>query len=697
MIWNNGANVSSDSLPFNFQSPFVGGLVNPNVSQTSCLDRRRLQGASILTLLLAFVLVGGLQACGGGGGKVDSNAVLPTATPQPAAKGVVSGKVADFVKGRVVVGATVSDGTVSTKTASDGTYSLSVDPSGRKQITVTMPGYAELQRIVEVRSNATSPLDFSLLNSTQIEILDLSSGATLEVPNSSAQVALPANALVDSSGKAPAFPIKANLTPIDPTYDPRLMPGDYTDTSGGLIESFGALEAHFVDANGVKLNLATGKEATIRIPLASLYFDAPAPTTVPAYYYDAAQACWVKEGTLTLSGSGIDQYFEGTVKHFSVWNADDATATTCLKGTIYRNDLSTVVSGALVQAVGSDYAGTTSVLSASDGTFTIQVKAGAHITLKASQGILVSPAPDLAIATPGAGTNCTTVSQSVKQGSSTVTLNGLIVDGYLNLTGRLRDFSPSIPYVNATLTPPVDVSTSTAFFDPTTPWINPDFECRYGSHWGGMVKVDLGTDGNPVYNNPAFTSSLIHSKASFDAWWHDFPSPHGINDATPYEEDYSIPLTPTLTDPNTYTYLNDAQFPIDGKLQGNYIYNNPGDGNTGGVNNGKSSGHNFHYTYKIHTTFTYKKGQQFTFKGDDDVWVFINKKLVIDLGGVHSSLEKTVSLDTMKTDETTPQAVPLIEGQTYDFDFFYCERHTTESHMRITTSIPLHNPAPIPQ
>jgi len=83
--------------------------------------------------------------------------------------------------------------------------------------------------------------------------------------------------------------------------------------------------------------------------------------------------------------------------------------------------------------------------------------------------------------------------------------------------------------------------------------------------------------------------------------------------------------------------------------------------------------------FELHTWFTYAQGQVFDFSGDDDVWVFINKKLAIDLGGVHSQASDSVNLDYLG----------LTSGYTYPLDFFFCERHVTESNLVISTSIKL--------
>lgn len=101
-----------------------------------------------------------------------------------------------------------------------------------------------------------------------------------------------------------------------------------------------------------------------------------------------------------------------------------------------------------------------------------------------------------------------------------------------------------------------------------------------------------------------------------------------------------------------------------------------------GCTQGRS--HNYHFTYELHSQFKYKGGEIFNFFGDDDLFIFIDGKLVTDLGGVHLPARASVNLDELG----------LTSGETYDFDLFFAERHTTQSAFQIETSIDLEQPSP---
>jgi fibro-slime domain-containing protein len=95
------------------------------------------------------------------------------------------------------------------------------------------------------------------------------------------------------------------------------------------------------------------------------------------------------------------------------------------------------------------------------------------------------------------------------------------------------------------------------------------------------------------------------------------------------------------------------------------------------------SPNNYGFTLEFHTNFTYQKGkgQVFNFRGDDDVWVFINGKKVIDLGGIHNAETALVNLDSVAG------AIGITDNRNYPLDFFYAERHCCSSSIRISTSL----------
>jgi fibro-slime domain-containing protein len=181
---------------------------------------------------------------------------------------------------------------------------------------------------------------------------------------------------------------------------------------------------------------------------------------------------------------------------------------------------------------------------------------------------------------------------------------------------------------------------------------HPDFEHVVAID-KGIVAQMLGADLKPVYAGGTAGTTTTTGKDNFDQWYRDVD---GIN----IRFEITIPLTQDPVRTGLYVYDSAAFYPIDDQGWGNQYLP-----------------HNHDFTTELHFNFPYRGGEVFTFRGDDDLFLFVNGTLVVDLGGVHDAQEQSVNLDQLG----------LEVGRTYRMDIFHAERHCCNSNFRIETTL----------
>jgi fibro-slime domain-containing protein len=155
------------------------------------------------------------------------------------------------------------------------------------------------------------------------------------------------------------------------------------------------------------------------------------------------------------------------------------------------------------------------------------------------------------------------------------------------------------------------------------------------------------------------------TQANFDEWYRYTPD---VN------QPFLVKLYFAPQPDGLFRFQSLTFFPVD----------NAGWGNTPGYS------HNFSFTTEVHTQFKYNGGETFTFDGDDDVWVFINNHLAVDVGGLHPKESGSVVLDNSAGD------LGIATGNVYNLDLFHAERHTPQSTFRIDTNLSFVNCGTVP-
>ncbi|BFU89774.1 MAG: hypothetical protein NTAFB01_09610 [Nitrospira sp.] len=328
-----------------------------------------------------FLILGLVGGCSGG--RFGGGASLPAS---PVA-GTVMGQVVSLADGLPVSGATVKTGIGTVTTSADGKFGVAAPAGARTVVHAEANGFAEAFLVARVTSGQATNLGVKLVPTGATVMVSVAEGDTVSVPNSPARVTIPANSLVPQTGGTSAETVAVSLTPINPAIDPNLMPGgfDGISASGGApqpIESFGAMLVDIRDNAGTRYTLARGKTSTIRIPLGT--HSANPPATVSLWFFDETAGVWKEEETATLQGMAPHQYYEGTVAHFSYWNADVTTERIFVIGCV-KDANGQPVANVLVRTEGIDYTGVATDLTAADGTFKVTMRQNSRAKLGLSE------------------------------------------------------------------------------------------------------------------------------------------------------------------------------------------------------------------------------------------------------------------------------------------------------------------------
>lgn len=282
---------------------------------------RRITLLSLVSLLILVVWSG-----------CNVESVAPDNTPKTVTT-TVAGQVVDE-SGKPVQGAQIAAYGKTAVTTQYGTFLIKgvAAPQERCLVKVSKSGYFDGFRAEQPLAGGITQMRIGLMSNAPQGSFPTSAGRTVTAPNSMASVAFPPNGYVTESGTPYAGEVSYVVRHLNPTapnfFD--FFSGDFQGvrTDGSMTEmlSYGVLQVELTGANGEKLNLATGKKATVNYPLPSK-MTTDAPAEMPLWWFDGTKGMWKEEGKAVRQGN----FYTGTVSHFTPWNCDYPVQTTMLR------------------------------------------------------------------------------------------------------------------------------------------------------------------------------------------------------------------------------------------------------------------------------------------------------------------------------------------------------------------------------
>ncbi len=327
-----------------------------------------------------------------GGGSYSSGGGSSSEEPPPP-MGYILIKVVNASSGSPVENANIyANGGLVSQTSEKGTAYFGAY-QGDYYIKIEAPSFApafiklrNLQDIMTYAEVKLIPIRFSTEFNAGV-------GGKIEDRAAGVRITLPSGGLrKEGTGEIYTGQAKIEIAYLDPDNPLHLFafPGNFVGVQNGqkvLLETFGPIEVRIKTLAGEKLNLPQGATAVVEFPVPDKF---QTPDVVPLWSFDENTGEWIYEGLLhKVENEDGKPVLRGYVSHFSWWNPDVPSDTTCVQG-VLKDDKGNPISGAQVWSEGIDYPGADftgySRKTGPDGKFFVFVRKNGKARILASIG-----------------------------------------------------------------------------------------------------------------------------------------------------------------------------------------------------------------------------------------------------------------------------------------------------------------------